>query len=72
MRVIYAQIYSFAKTDAALVNMSSWPTEEDSGIFDQFLPEYFKTRRSFHIQHGVFRSKLGKGRGQDIFDAFNW
>ena len=52
--------------------MSSWPTEEDADILDQFLPEYFRTKRSFHIQHGVFRSKLSKNGEQDIFEVFNW
>ena len=80
----FACLYSFANTDRALVNMSDWITGnafKSSDLVDPFLPKYFQTRRSFHIRHGVFRSKLKwrnetkkeKGDGEsDIFDAYNW
>jgi hypothetical protein len=52
--------------------MSSWISAADADIMDQFLPDYFQTRRSFHIRHGVFRSKLGKIGEQDIFQVLDW
>ena len=52
--------------------MSSWITAADADIIDPFLPDYFQTRRSFHIRHGIFRSKLGKIGEQDIFEVFDW
>ena len=63
---------SFARFDAALVNMSGWITEAETNLHDSFLPDYFQTRRSFHIRHGVFRTKLGKKGSQDIFEVFDW
>ena len=52
--------------------MTSWITTADDDILDPSLPDYFQTRRSFHIRHGVFRSKLGKIGEQDIFEVFDW
>ena len=52
--------------------MSGWITEAETNLHDSFLPDYFQTRRSFHIRHGVFRTKLGKKGSQDISEVFDW
>ena len=65
-------ILSFQRTDAALVNMSGWIREDDAEFLDPFLPKYFKTRRAFHIRHGVFRAKIGKKEELNIFEVFDW
>ena len=68
--------HSFTRTDAALVNMSGWIVgpgrEDDAEFLDPFLPKYFRTRRAFHIRHGVFRAKLGKKDELNIFEVFDW
>ena len=56
--------------------MSGWIVgpgrEDDAEFLDPFLPKYFRTRRAFHIRHGVFRAKLGNKDELNIFEVFDW
>ena len=52
--------------------MSGWIRKDDAEFLDPFLPKYFRTRRAFHIRHGVFRAKLGKKDELNIFEVFDW
>ena len=60
----------FAATDIALEGVHSWPEKLE---FDaQSWPgDFFKSKLSFQIKHGLFRSNLKTGE-KTIFEVLKW
>jgi len=60
----------FAATDIALEGVHSWPEKLE---FDEesWPGEFFKSKLSFQIKHGVFRSNLKTGE-KTIFEVLKW
>ena len=60
----------FAATDLALEGIKTWP--EKLEFDEQSWPgDFFKSKLSFQIKHGVFRSNLKTGE-KTIFEVLKW
>ena len=60
----------FAATDLALEGVKTWP--EKLEFDEQSWPgDFFKSKLSFQIKHGVFRSNLKTGE-KTIFEVLKW
>ena len=60
----------FAATDAALAGVENWPLK--SNIMSHNWPgDFLKSKLSFQIRHGVFRSTLKTGE-KSIFEILKW
>ena len=58
----------FAATDIALEGVKSWPQKFD---VQSWPGDFFKSKLSFQIKHGVFRSNLKTGE-KTIFEVLKW
>ena len=58
----------FAATDIALEGVQSWPQKFD---VQSWPGDFFKSKLSFQIKHGVFRSNLKTGE-KTIFEVLKW
>ena len=62
----------FAATDLALEGVTTWPEKLDFDFDEQSWPgDFFKSKLSFQIKHGVFRSNLKTGK-KTIFEVLKW
>ena len=62
----------FAATDLALEGVTTWPEKLDFDFDEQSWPgDFFKSKLSFQIKHGVFRSNLKTGE-KTIFQVLKW
>ena len=60
----------FAATDLALEAVKTWPQKLE--FDEQSWPgDFFKSKLSFQIKHGVFRSNLKTGE-KTIFEVLKW
>ena len=60
----------FTATDIALEGIKTWPKKIE---FDEesWPGEFFKSKLTFQIKHGLFRSNLKTGE-KSIFEVLNW
>ena len=60
----------FAATDVALEGVKSWPQKLEFDV-QSWPGDFFKSKLSFQIKHGVFRSNLKTGE-KTIFEVLKW
>ena len=58
----------FAATDVALGAVKSWPEKFD---VQSWPGDFFKSKLTFQIKHGLFRSNLKTGE-KTIFEVLKW